>query len=122
MSWLTRFLGYDFTINRLESQVQDYRDLVQVREESFRCVLDLKDEEIRRLTDLMLVEHGVIHPEGVVQQTQEQPRPINRRPSWNQVKTRYEEADAKLAAESSGKLRDYWLKKDKEAALEQQGA
>ena len=118
MSWLTKFLGFDEIIIAKDGEIVNLYTQLHRKDEQ----LSLKDEEIRRLTNLMLVEHGVIHPEGVVQQTQEQPRPINRRPSWNQVKTRYEEADAKLAAESSGKLRDYWLRKDKEAALEQQGA
>jgi hypothetical protein len=117
MSWLTRFLGYDFTIGRLESQVQDYRDLVRTKDEIFSSMLDIKDQEIRRLTDLMLVEHGVIRPESdEPRKPIEKPQPIGKRQSWGSVQKRFEAADAKFAQEAAreqvDKVRDYWLKKD----------
>ena len=123
MSWLTRFLGYDFTISRLESQVLDYRDLLRVKEESYNCVLGLKDDEIRRLTDLMLVEHGVIQRESSsAPHTTEKPQPVGRRQSWGSVQKRFETADAKFAAGQAAEMADsvkkYWEKKDASAGTE----
>lgn len=112
--WWYRLLGVDLIIGSKMNEIASLKNLLEYNQH----LVDEKDQEIRRLTDLMLVEHGVIHPEGAPQEPREAPKSINRRPSWNQVKTRYEEADAKLAAEQSGTLRDYWLKKDQEAAME----
>ena len=114
MSWLTKFLGFDEIIVCKDGEIVNLYSIIH----DYKRQLVEKDQEIRRLTDLMLIEHGVIHLDQGPSAPAEPPKAINRRPSWNQMKTRYEEADAKLAAENTGKLREYWVNKDQEARKE----
>jgi|SRR5665213_3295902 len=118
MSWLTKFLGFDEIIVAKDGEIVNLYTQLHRKDEQLRD----KDDEIRRLTDLFLTEHGVIHPEYEERKTQEKPQPVGRRQSWAATRNKFEAADAKIAKESAkemtDKVRDYWANKDKEAAKE----
>lgn len=115
MSWLTKLFGFDQTVAAYEAHI----DALGSANVDLQLQLDKKDQEIRRLTDLMLIEHGVIHQnETGPAQEKSKPQPIGRRPSWRQVQERYEQADAQMAKTQVNALKDYWTKKDQEASKE----
>jgi hypothetical protein len=111
MSWLTKFLGFDEIIVAKDGEIVNLYTQLHRKEEQ----LQLKDDEIRRLTDLILTEHGVIIGTVVTKETTSKPMPIGRRPSWRQVQEKFEQTDAQMAKDDVTKIRDYWVKKDQEA-------
>lgn len=126
MSWLARLLGYEEVLNAktrdiisLEAQVQGLFDQQDMLHEMLRD----KDIEIRRLTDLILTEHGVIRPEPVQRESTEKSQPINRRENFRTIRNRFEAADRKLAEkitkDHAEVLTDYYKKKN--AVAEQEG-
>ncbi len=114
MSWLTKFLGFDELIIAKDGEIVNLYTQLHRKDEQLRE----KDQEIRRLTDLMLTEHGVIVRESDEVKSQEKPQPIGRRQSWGSIQKKFETADAKLAQESAkvmvDSVRDYWIKKEQE--------
>lgn len=119
MSWLTKFLGFDEIIVAKDGEIVNLYTQLHRKDEQ----LAMKDEEIRRLTDLMLVEHGVISREPDARTTQPaKPQPIGRRASFRTIRNKFEAADAKVAQEISKdqveKLREYWGNKDQIAQQE----
>lgn len=74
----------------------------------FDQLLTEKDEEIRRLTNLILTEHGVIRSEGKSVEKGE-PRPIHRRQS---MRERLQQAAAEDAKAHADKVKEHWEKKN----------
>ena len=123
INFLRRFLGMDLAlteIDTLRARRNELYDQIKELQETHRDELALKDLEIQRLTDLMLMEHGVIIRDNESRATtNEKPQPIGRRPAWSNVRKRFEDADAKMAQtiakDQVDKVRDYWQKKDQKA-------
>ncbi len=119
INFLRRFLGFDL----LEFSKQAHIDALAQQLVYAHYELVEKDQEIKRLTDLFLTEHGVIHPEVAPDWSKkEKPQPIGRRASFRTIRNKFEAADAKMAQEIAKdqveKLSDYWTKKNQEAAKE----
>ena len=120
IEFLRRFVGMDAVITAKQIHIVELT--AQLCEA--RAMIQSKDEEIRRLTDLMLTEHGVILRENETRATPtEKPQPIGRRPAWSTVKKRFEDADAKmarqLAKDQVDEMSKYW--KDKNSKAESEG-
>ncbi len=122
IEFLRRWLGMDLLLSEIDSLRQKRNELyVELKETHghYQDLLAIKDEEIRRLTDLMLIEHGVISREPDARTTQpNKPQPIGRRASFRSMREKYEAADRKMAKDQVDVLKDYWTKKDQEASKE----
>lgn len=116
MSWLTKLFGFDEIIVAKDSEIVNLYTQLHNRDR----MLELKDHEIRRLTDLMLKEHGVIH-DFTEPKNLEQPRLVNRRTSWPQRQKELERLDRTIAQKPSdpvGEMADRWNKKSEKAMQE----
>lgn len=122
-NWLIHFFG---------GCTQEYCDLVakeairiaredaskQIEDVVRRCGDDInyfkeesrsKDKEIQRLTNLILTEHGVIHPEVQVRESSSPMLPISGRRRWKQTQAELAKRDAD---EHGRKLKEQWEKKN----------
>lgn len=107
--WILSWLGITGLIHNANNLVVANRDEVQY----LRLKLQDKDEEIQRLTNIILKAHGVIPPEASAELA-ERPEPIVRHVSWSARQRALELADKKIADEKES----YWLKKNAEAEKE----
>lgn len=88
----------------LASKEKDF----STQREWFYTVLNNKDEEIKRLTNLMLQEHGVLRPQHEAHSA-EKMVPLNKRVSWKEKQEALQKADAKTAAD---RVKEQWEKKN----------
>lgn len=111
MSWLTKLLGHDEAMFSLTTHI----GWLQGENEK-------KDEEIRRLTNLILIEHGVIHPELSIGSAGKEPQMINRKSSWPQRQRELEKLDKIVGGKSKDTSVDekekYWHEKSERAMRE----
>lgn len=115
MSWLSRLLGYDASLEMFDVE----RRFLQATINEAQVIIKRKDEEIQRLTNLMLTEHGVIHEANLRPDPKTtEPLPLNSRFSWTKKQRSMERADALVARTRNEKLEEYWKKKDEEAEQE----
>lgn len=118
MSWLTKFLGFDLIIESKDSEIVNLQIQLQHQNE----VIAAKDQEIQRLTNLILTEHGVIQREGEAKVSESKPQIVNRRGSFKALRDKYERADAamaeKISQEHTEVLTEYWTKKNQQAMQE----
>lgn len=98
---------YDFesTFNHNFSIATDY----------LKVQIEKKDEEIKRLTDLILTEHGVIRVQSI-KQSDNKPQPINKRESIQQKLIRLQKEDADRHAQM---LKDRWKDKTDSPSIEE---
>lgn len=109
MSWLSKFLGFDDICTNYECHIA-----------WLESTMTSKDEEIQRLTNLILMEHGVIIREPFSGEVPKRaPQAVNRRETFRDVRKRYEEADKKFATDQVNDVKDYWTKKDQIAKQEE---
>lgn len=110
MSWLTKLLGHDEAMFSLTTHIGWLQEELQ-----------LKDQEIQRLTNLILTEHGVIRPEFGAIGTGE-PRMINRKSSWPQRQREFEKLDRTIGKKPVDTSVDdkeaYWNQKSEQAMNE----
>lgn len=105
-NFLIKFFGLDLALAEKNSEVAHLWQKI-----------DEKDQEIQRLTNLILTEHGLIRVQNT-NQSNEKPAPINKRASWPQVQKDLERADQAVARKQVNDLAEYWQKKDQEALSE----
>lgn len=106
-----------FTFDELNSRVAaargDYKEERAYFTEIFEkkdVILRERDQEIRRLTDLMLTEHGVIQRDlKLVDNSERKFLPISGRKRWQQTRAELEKKDHAKAAEQTA---EYWRKKN----------
>lgn len=115
MQWVVKLLG-GFT----ESEMDAVRFEAEARQEAvdgqisfYQNLLESKDEEIKRLTNLMLTRAGFMIGEKISQTEIKQHEPINRRQTWAQRQKELEKLDAKLAADQT---EAYWKEKQAQDA------
>lgn len=111
--WVVKLLGgftaEEFDLCRCEANSRV--EVVQEQLQNAREVLQLKDNEIQRLTDLMLTRAGFLAP-ALTSQTENKHEPINRRLTWQQRQKELEKADAKKMADQT---ETYWKEKTAES-------
>ena len=94
--WVVKFLG-GFTKEELDLTARAERSECS-EVEFYRNELIKKDQEIARLTNLMLTKSGFIIPSEVSTHA-EVHQPINRKPSWPQRQRELEKEDARKYAD-----------------------
>lgn len=112
-NWLLRYLC-GLPIEEADRRVDVQLLRVAEKEKSFTeqrewfyTVLQAKDEEIKRLTNLMLQEHGIIRTVPT-SNSNEKMVPLNKRMSWKEKQEELQRADAKAAAD---KVKKQWESK-----------
>ena len=103
---------YDSLGVQFDSKVEDWQKLIATSHE----YIVLKDNEIQRLTDLMLTRSGFISEAPNTSGSKEAPRPLNNRLSWRAMQKEYELTDARRHADE---VEQRW--KAKQAAQSQEG-
>lgn len=91
--WLIKFLGC-YTQEEMCLAEMTTKDIIS-EIEFYRQELKNKDQEITRLTNLMLTRAGFIAPEAHIPTSQGPLQPINRKPSWPQRQRELEKEDAR---------------------------
>ena len=117
MSWLSEFLGFDSLIESKNDLINDLR----IEVENHLDTIKHKDQEIRRLTDLMLTEHGVINEDNLrpaQSETKDQPVEINAKFSWPKKQRELERKDREMAKSRSEEIAKYWEAKNAQAEKE----
>ena len=117
MSWLSKFLGFDALIESRNDLINDLR----IEVENHLDTIKHKDQEIRRLTDLMLTEHGVINEDNLrpaQSETKDQPVEINAKFSWPKKQRELERKDREMAKSRSEEIAKYWAAKNAESEKE----
>lgn len=103
---LIKFLG-GYTPLELEKANYFGRDESDRQVRYYQELLNARDEEIKRLTNLMLIRAGFIAP--LTSQTEiNQHEPINKRQSWPARQRELQQQDAKRAADLTA---ERWAKK-----------
>jgi predicted HNH restriction endonuclease len=108
MSWLSRLLGMDAIVEAKDLEITNlYTQL-----HNYQQMLELKDHEIQRLTNLILMEHGVIVRERFEGEIKSgSPKAINKRPNWRAVQKDFEKADMSVAKSQVDDIKEYWENK-----------
>lgn len=97
-NWLIKKLG-GFTTQEVDAAERSASDLTDQIEKGIawlQGLIEKKDLEIKRLSDLIFTRAGFIISD---QPEKESPKSINKRPSWRAIQRNLEDNDAKLAAE-----------------------
>lgn len=115
INFLRRCLGMDLIITAKQLHIVELTAQIC----SLQASNDVKSQEIKRLTDLILTEHGVIKPEGIPQERKTF-TPLNRRPNFRSVQRQLEEADRGMASKQVDAIKEYWEKKQADGAAIQQ--
>jgi len=113
VNWLRKFLGLDIIIESKDCEIASLHSMIQ----DLNNMILYKDSEIKRLTDLMLTEHGIIN-EANLRPAQTEKQPINARYSWPKRQRELEKKDRELAKNLTSEVEDYWKKKNSEAEAE----
>lgn len=89
--WWYRLLGVDLIIASKMNEIASLKNLLDYNQH----LVEEKDQEIARLTNLMLTRAGFIVPDQKLQSTEGRLEPINRKPSWPQRQRELEKEDAR---------------------------
>jgi len=91
MQWVAKLFGLDEVITAKQLHIVELMAQCSHQE----TMLQLKDQEITRLTNLMLTRAGFLALEAQVPTTEGRLEPINRKPSWPQRQRELEKEDAR---------------------------
>jgi hypothetical protein len=109
---LIRLLG-GFSPEDFNENCEVFRKAVNgelaAQREFFYKVLENKDEEIKRLTNLMLQEHGIIPREGFTESPGRTLQPLNKRVPW---KERQEQLQKDAAKQQADLVKKQWEEKN----------
>ena len=122
-SWFIKILGgyleedkagWCIEVQREKEKLESFRQGLiaeaQYTRQTFYSILDAKDREIQRLTNLMLQEHGLLRGnDGEALRKSTEMKPFNKRISW---KERQEQLTRDAAKKQADSTKEHWDKKN----------
>lgn len=99
-TWWLRLTGVDLIIASKMNEIVSLKNIL----EYCNTIIWQKDEEIKRLTNLILTEHGVMLRNNETRAVNSEPRIINKKSSWPQRQRELERADAQLAKQKAATI------------------